>query len=164
MGNVRDCGGYATRYNIKCADGRTILPGAFDEQDGKQVPLVWEHNHASPLNVLGHAILHKRDDGMYADIFLNEDTPQGKNAKAYIEHKDVNSLSIYANELKHTPAKEVIHGVIREVSLVIAGANPGAFIDTAIAHSEEGIDPAKSDFGHVANLDKLIDEMRIKDN
>lgn len=140
MGKERDFGGYATRYNIKCADGRTILPGAFDEMDGKQVPLVWEHNHNSPLNVLGHAILHSKEDGVYADLYLNEDTPQGKNAKSYINHGDVNALSIYANKLKQTPAKEVMHGIIRELSLVLAGANPGAYIDTVMAHSEDGIE------------------------
>ncbi|MBO7453632.1 MAG: phage major capsid protein [Clostridiales bacterium] len=154
MGKERDFGGYATRFNIKCADGRTILPGAFDECDGQKVPLVWEHKHDSPLNVLGHALLHKRSDGIYADIFLN-DTPQGKNAREYINHGDVNALSIYANQLKHTSAKEVIHGVIREVSLVLAGANPGAFIDTAIAHSEEGVDPVEAIIFNEEGLDDV---------
>ena len=143
MGKTRDFGGWATRFNIKCADGRTIKPGAFDECDGKTVPLVWDHKHDSPLNVLGHAILHCKDEGVYADIFLNE-TTQGKNARALVDAGDVNSLSIYANNLKHQNGKDVVHGVIRELSLVLAGANPGAFIDTAIAHSEDGIDPEEA--------------------
>lgn len=137
MGNTRDFGGYATRYNIKCTDGRTILPGAFDNMDGEQVPLVWNHMHDSPLNVLGHAILHSKSDGIYADCYLN-DTPQGKNVRESLKNKDYKALSIYANQLQQTSAKEVMHGIIREVSLVLAGANSGAFIDTAIAHSLDG--------------------------
>ena len=139
MGDTRDFGGYATRYNIKCTDGRTIIPGAFDDMDGKQVPLVWNHMHDSPLNVLGHAVLHCKDDGVYADCYLN-DTPQGKNVREALKNKDYKALSIYANNLKQTNLKEVMHGVIREVSLVLAGANSGAFIDTAIAHSYDGED------------------------
>ena len=137
MGNTRDFGGYATRYNIKCTDGRTILPGAFDSMDGEQVPLVWNHMHDSPLNVLGHAVLHCKEDGVYADCYLN-DTTQGKNVREALKNKDYKALSIYANHLKQTSAKEVMHGIIREVSLVLAGANSGAFIDTAIAHSYDG--------------------------
>ncbi|MBP5596180.1 MAG: phage major capsid protein [Pseudobutyrivibrio sp.] len=137
MGNTRDFGGYATRYNIKCTDGRTILPGAFDGMDGEQVPLVWNHMHDSPLNVLGHAVLHCKEDGVYADCYLN-DTTQGKNVREALKNKDYKALSIYANNLKQTSMKEVMHGVIREVSLVLAGANSGAFIDTAIAHSYDG--------------------------
>ena len=140
MAKARDCGGYATRYNIKCSDGRTILPGAFDCMDGEQVPLVWDHNHKSPLNVLGHAILHSMAEGVYADLYFNEDTTQGSNAKALVQHGDIEALSIYANNLKQN-AGDVSHGVIREVSLVLAGANPGAFIDTAIAHNDYGEDP-----------------------
>lgn len=143
MGKTRDYGGWATRFNIKCADGRTIRKGAFDECDGQTVPLVWDHKHDSPLNVLGHAILHCKDEGVYADIFLNE-TTQGKNARELVDNGDVRSLSIYANNLKHQNGMDVVHGVIREVSLVLAGANPGAFIDTAIAHSEEGVDPEEA--------------------
>ena len=139
MGDTRDFGGYATRYNIKCTDGRTIIPGAFDDMDGKQVPLVWNHMHDSPLNVLGHAVLHCKDDGVYADCYLNN-TPQGKNVREALKNKDYKALSIYANNLKQTNLKEVMHGVIREVSLVLAGANSGAFIDTAISHSYDGED------------------------
>ena len=140
MAKSRDCSGWATRFNIKCSDGRTILPGAFDEMDGETVPLVWDHNHKSPLNVLGHALLHARDEGVYADLFFNEDTTQGSNAKALVKNGDIKALSIYANQLKQN-AGDVVHGVIREVSLVLAGANPGAFIDTAIAHNEYGEEP-----------------------
>jgi len=143
MGKTRDFGGWATRFNIKCADGRTIKPGAFDECDGQTVPLVWDHKHDSPLNVLGHALLHCKDEGVYADIFLN-DTTQGKNARELVDNGDIKSLSIYANQLKHQNGSDVVHGIIREVSLVLAGANPGAFIDTAIAHSEDGIDPEEA--------------------
>lgn len=143
MGKTRDFGGWATRFNIKCADGRTIMPGAFDDCDGKTVPLVWNHMHDSPLNVLGHAILHCKDEGVYADCYLN-DTTQGKNVKEALKNGDYKSLSIYANELKHQNGIEVVHGVIRELSLVLAGANPGAFIDTAIAHSEEGMEPEEA--------------------
>lgn len=139
MGKKRDCGGWATRFNIKCADGRTIKPGAFDDMDGKTVPVVWNHNHDSSLNTLGHALLHKRDDGVYADIFFNEDTVQGKNAKALVEHGDITSLSIFANQLSQDSAKNVKHGRICEVSLVHVGANPGAYIeDVSFAHGEDG--------------------------
>ena len=139
MGRERDFGGYATRYNVKCSDGRTIIPGSFDEMDGKTVPLVWNHMHDSPMNVLGHAVLHSKDDGIYADCYL-DGTPQGKNVKEQLKNGDYKALSIYANQLKQTSLKEVMHGVIREVSLVLAGANPGAFIDTAISHSYGGED------------------------
>lgn len=139
MGRERDFGGYATRYNIKCSDGRTIIPGSFDDMNGKTVPLVWNHMHDSPMNVLGHAVLHCKDDGVYADCYL-DNTPQGKNVKEQLKNGDYKALSIYANQLKQTSLKEVMHGVIREVSLVLAGANPGAFIDTAISHSYGGED------------------------
>jgi HK97 family phage prohead protease/HK97 family phage major capsid protein len=143
MGKTRDFGGWATRFNIKCADGRTIKPGAFDDCDGKTVPLVWNHMHDSPLNVLGHAVLHCKDEGVYADCYLNE-TTQGQNVKTALKNGDFNSLSIYANQLKHVNGSDVVHGTIRELSLVLAGANPGAFIDTAIAHSEDGVDPEEA--------------------
>lgn len=141
MGKTRDFGGWATRYNIKCADGVTIMPHTFDDMDGETVPLVWDHNHKSPLNVLGHALLHKRDDGVYADLYFNEETTQGANAKALVKNGDVKALSIFANALKKDSLKNVSHGIIREVSLVLAGANPGAFIDTAMAHSAYDEDP-----------------------
>lgn len=129
-----DFGGWATRFNIKCSDGRTIKPGAFDLAHGQRVPLVWNHDHKDPDNILGHAILEKRDDGIYAYGLFNE-TEEGKRAKELVKHKDITSLSIYANKLKHN-GKDVIHGMIRELSLVLAGANMGAYIDTVLVHGE----------------------------
>ena len=134
-----DFGGWATKAGLKCSDGRTILPTAFEHMDEKQVPLVWQHEHNSVDNVLGHAILEAREDGVYAHGFFN-DTPQGKNAKALVEHKDIQSLSIYANNLVEK-GKNVIHGVIREVSLVIGGANPGAKIEFVnVTHGDGSYD------------------------
>jgi HK97 family phage prohead protease len=133
---VPDFTGYATRANVKCADGRVISSQAFKGADGVSVPLVWQHQHNSVENVLGHAILHHREDGVYAEGFFN-DTPTGQNAKTLVENKDVRALSIYANKLKQV-GSDVIHGVIREVSLVLSGANPGAFIDNInFAHSDD---------------------------
>lgn len=129
-----DFGGWATKFNVRCSDGRTILKDAFKEMDGKKVPLVWNHNHATPDAVLGHAIMENRDDGVYAYCFFNS-TESGKDAKEAVQHGDVVALSIYANQLKEQ-ARNVIHGVIREVSLVLAGANPQAFIDSVIVHSD----------------------------
>jgi len=122
-----DFSGYATKAGLKCSDGRTITSDAFRHMDGKRIPLVWQHAHSDPENVLGHALLEARDDGMYAFGFFNK-TPKAQAAKESVEHEDINSLSIFANGLiEH--AKTVTHGVIREVSLVLAGANPGAKID-----------------------------------
>ncbi len=130
-----DFSGYATKAGLRCSDGRTIMPGAFEHQDKAQVPLVWQHGHDDPANVLGHAILEHRDDGVYCRGFFN-DTPQAKNAKELVQHDDIKSLSIYANQLKEQ-ASNVLHGVIREVSLVLSGANPGALIDNVeIAHAD----------------------------
>ena len=126
--------GWATRNNLKCSDGRTIMKDAFKHNDGQTVPLVWNHQHNDPLNVLGHALLKNREEGVYAYCKFNE-TESGKNAKLLVEHGDVTALSIYANQLKQN-GSNVIHGAIREVSLVLAGANPGAFIDTVIRHGE----------------------------
>lgn len=131
-----DFSGWATRNDLKCADGRTIKQGAFKHNNGAKVPLVWMHQHNDPLNILGHAELENRDEGVYAYCFLNT-TPTGKNAKELVEHGDVTALSIYANGLKQT-GMDVLHGNIREVSLVLAGANPGAFIDAVIRHSDNG--------------------------
>ena len=122
-----DFSGYATKNNIRCSDGRTIMHNAFAEQDGDVVPLVWQHDHNSPDNVLGHALLENRDDGVYCYGVFN-DTPTAKQAKELVSHGDINSLSIYANHLSQNGGN-VEHGVIREVSLVLAGANPGAMID-----------------------------------
>ena len=122
-----DFGGWATKAGLKCTDGRVIMRGAFEHMDQEQVPLVWQHAHASADNVLGHAILESRDEGIYAYGFFNS-SKQGQNAKTLVQHRDIKSLSIYANQLVEK-AKNVVHGQIREVSLVLAGANPGAKID-----------------------------------
>lgn len=129
-----DFSGWATRNNIRCSDGRTILKDAFKQHDGQTVPLVWNHQHNESANVLGHAVLENRDEGVYAYCTFN-DTEAGKNAKLLVEHGDVTALSIYANQLKQK-GSNVMHGTIREVSLVLAGANPGAFIDSVIRHGE----------------------------
>jgi Caudovirus prohead serine protease len=134
-----DFSGYATRSGIKCSDGRTIAHQAFKGMDGQTVPLVWQHQHNDPANVLGHAILRSREDGVWAEGFFN-DTKQGQNARTLVAHKDIKNLSIYANQLVQR-ASEVLHGVIREVSLVLAGANPGAFIENVnLAHGDDGLD------------------------
>lgn len=129
-----DFSGWATRANLRCSDGRVILPGAFADQDGMKVPLVWNHEHNSNQNVLGHAILENRDEGVYAYCKFNE-TESGQNAKLLVKHGDVTALSIYANKLKQK-GSHVVHGAIRELSLVLAGANPGAFIDSVICHDD----------------------------
>ena len=131
-----DFSGWATKNDIRCSDGRTIRHNAFAENDGQTVPLVWQHQHNDPMNVLGHALLENRDEGVYAYGKFN-DTEAGQHAKSLVEHGDVVSLSIYANQLKQKGG-DVLHGKIREVSLVLAGANPGAFIDFPILeHGEE---------------------------
>lgn len=130
-----DFSGWATRNNLRCSDGRTILQDAFKHNDGKIVPLVWNHQHGSLDNVLGHALLENRPEGVYAYCTLNE-TEAGKNAKILIESKDISALSIYANRLQQNGGN-VLHGDIREVSLVLAGANPGAFIDNVITHADD---------------------------
>lgn len=135
MGKVYDFSGWATRNNIRCSDGRTILRDAFKDNDGKKVPLVWNHQHNDSSNVLGHAMLENREDGVYAYCTFNE-TEAGQNAKLLVQHGDVTALSIYANKLKQK-GSEVVHGAIREVSLVLAGANPGAYIDCVLAHGED---------------------------
>lgn len=131
-----DFSGWATRNNIKCSDGRTIMKDAFKGNDGQKVPLVWNHQHDDPSEVLGHALLENREEGVYAYCKFN-DTESGRNAKALVSNGDIDKLSIYANKLK-SQANNVVHGCIREVSLVLAGANPGAFIDSVITHSEDG--------------------------
>lgn len=130
-----DFSGWATRNDLLCADGRTIRKNAFKDNDGHEVPLVWNHEHNNPDAVLGHALLENRDDGVYAYGVFN-DTEQGKTAKKLVQNGDVKSLSIWANQLKQMGG-DVIHGNIRELSLVLAGANPGAYIDFAMAHSAD---------------------------
>ena len=129
-----DFSGWATRNNIECSDGRTIMKDAFIQNDGQKVPLVWNHQHNDPNEVLGHALLENREEGVYAYCKFN-DTESGKTAKALVANGDVDKLSIYANKLK-SQANKVVHGVIREVSLVLAGANPGAYIDSVVMHGE----------------------------
>lgn len=130
-----DFSGWATRNGLKCSDGRTIMKDAFQHNDGQTVPLVWNHQHNDHMNILGHALLENRKEGVYAYCTFN-DTDSGKNAKQLVEHGDVSALSIYANQLKQQGGN-VLHGAIKEVSLVLAGANPGAFIDSIIRHGEE---------------------------
>ena len=141
-----DFSGWATRNDLLCGDGRTIRRNAFKDDDGATVPLVWNHQHNDPENVLGHALLENRDDGVYAYCTFN-DTEAGQAAKTLVQHGDVRSLSIYANKLKQM-GKDVIHGKIRELSLVLAGANPGAYIDFVMAHGEDSED------GFIASYDE----------
>lgn len=130
-----DFSGWATVNDRKCSDGRTIRQNAFAENDGQTVPLVWNHQHNEASNVLGHALLQNRPEGVYVYGKFN-DTENGQNAKKLVMHGDVNALSIYANQLRPKGSAEVMHGNIREVSLVLAGANPGAFIDSILCHSD----------------------------
>lgn len=132
-----DFSGYVTKNNLRCSDGRVIRAGAFADQDGVKVPLVWNHDHRNMDNVIGHAYLENREDGVYGYGVFNN-TPRGVDAKVLVEHGDISAMSIYANKLKQN-GSDVLHGVIREVSLVYAGANPGAYIDTIISH-EDGAD------------------------
>jgi hypothetical protein len=170
-----DFSGWATKAGLKCADGRTIMPEAFAHMDGKQIPLVWQHGHDNPENVLGHAILEARPEGMYAYGFFNGTEP-GQQAKALVQHKDINSLSIWANGLVER-SKQVFHGAIRELSLVLSGANPGAVIENvAIAHSDggseiladeavifTGLELEGSELEHAAGDAKADDEKTIQD-
>ena len=135
-----DFSGWATRNDLKCSDGRTIRKDAFKHNDGQTVPLVWNHQHNDPLNVLGHALLENREEGVYAYCTMN-DTPAGKHAREMVQHGDITALSIYANHLKQDKGN-VLHGSIRELSLVLAGANPGAFIDSVVMHGEENDEAA----------------------
>lgn len=132
--NKFDFSGWATRTNLRCSDGRIILRDAFKHNDGQTVPLVWNHQHNDPLNILGHALLKNRNEGVYAYCKFNE-TESGKNAKLLVEHGDISALSIYANQLKQQ-GPNVVHGAIREISLVLSGANPGAFIDSIVKHGD----------------------------
>lgn len=141
MNEKYDFSGWATKVGLLCSDGRVIAKDAFKDCDGKVVPLVWNHQHNEAKNVLGHALLENRgEEGMYTYCSFN-DSPEGQHAKLLVEHGDICALSIYANQLKQNGAN-VVHGMIREVSLVLAGANPGAFIDTVISHSDESSEEA----------------------
>lgn len=136
MDKTFDFSGWATRNNLRCSDGRTIMKDAFKHNDGQTVPLVWNHRHDEAANVLGHALLENRSDGVYVYGTFN-DTENGQLAKVLVQHGDIKQLSIYANKLKQNGG-DVLHGMIREVSLVHAGANPGAYIENVIVHSEDG--------------------------
>ncbi len=157
-----DFSGWATRNNLKCSDGRTIMKDAFKHNDGQTVPLVWNHQHNDPLNVLGHALLENRDEGVYAYCKFNE-TESGKNAKLLVEHGDVSALSIYANQLKQQ-GPNVLHGAIREISLVLAGANPGAFIDAVIRHGEESDEEVIIYTGENISLYHASDDKQADEN
>ena len=154
--------GWATKANLKCSDGRTIMKDAFKENDGKQVPLVWNHQHDDPDNVLGHALLENRDEGVYAYCKFNE-SESGKTAKLLVQHGDVNALSIYATQLKQN-MNNVLHGNIREVSIVLAGANPGASIDSIIMHGEESDEEAIIYTGEELALSHADSSKRKDDN
>jgi HK97 family phage prohead protease len=138
-----DFSGYATKSGLKCSDGRTIMPGAFKHQDQSRVPLVWQHGHSDPENVLGHAMLESRDDGIYAHGYFNKSSKAG-HAKTLLEHRDISMLSIWANELVER-AGRVLHGSIREVSLVLSGANPGAVIENVSIRHSDGSDDTLDD-------------------
>lgn len=155
--------GWATRNNIQCSDGRIIRKDAFKSNDGQKVPLVWNHQHNDPTNILGHAMLENREEGVYAYCTFNN-TDAAKDAKSLVEHGDISSLSIYANKLKQN-GPNVMHGQIREVSLVLAGANPEAFIENVISHGEDSDDEAIMYFGEDIELehsDDTKEEVELK--
>ena len=174
MPNVQpDFSGWATVYDRKCTDGRTIKRGAFDDMDGQKVPLVWQHQHDDPDNVLGYAILHADEQGrgIRTDGYLN-DTPKADNVRKILEHGDIDSLSIYANKLTENSRKEVMHGTIKEVSLVMFGANSDARVDyTSLHHSEMSLEDLYSDaiiyngvhFEHSEETEDTSDETSIFD-
>lgn len=163
-----DFKGWATKNDLLCSDGRTIRHGAFAANDGKKVPLVWNHQHNEVYNVLGHAILHNADNGVRVDGYFN-DTESGTNAKMLVHSGDIAALSIWANQLKQNDKKDVLHGDIKEVSLVLAGANPGASIDTIIQHSETSDEEAlvytgePLEFEHSDDVDDSIEHAAKKD-
>lgn len=138
-----DFSGWATKANVKCFDGLTIAPNAFKECDGKVVPVVWNHDHSAPESVLGHALLQNRKEGVYAYVKLN-DTSSGQTAKACVNNGDIDAMSIYANSIQKA-GKTVMHGMIKELSLVIAGCNPGALIDEVVKHSADGTEEDSSE-------------------
>ena len=158
MNKDYDFGGWATKNNIKCSDGRTILKDAFKQNDGQKVPLVWNHQHNDPSEILGHALLENREEGVYAYCKFNN-TESGQTAKSLVTNGDVDKLSIYANRLK-THMNNVMHGCIREVSLVLAGANPGAFIDTVISHGED----AEAEEEGIIYTDEHIETIKHSDD
>lgn len=162
-----DFSGWVTRNNLRCSDGRTIMKDAFKHHDGQTVPLVWNHNSDVPTNVLGQVLLHNRDQGVYGYASFN-DTESGQAAKLLVQHGDIKSLSICANHLKQTGGN-VMHGMIREVSLVLAGANPGAFIDTVMEHSDDSDEEAiiytgeEIDICHADDVEEIeVDEEELE--
>lgn len=161
MGKNFDFSGWATRANMLCSDGRVIQKDAFKECDGVTVPLVWNHQHNSVDEVLGHALLENREDGVYAYGTFN-DTPSGQNAKLLVQNGDVDKLSIYANKLKQN-GSNVVHGVIRELSLVLAGANPGAYIESVIMHGEDSYEEGYICSGeYIENVEDLFHAETVK--
>ena len=153
--------GWATKNDLQCSDGRIIRKDAFKHNDGETVPLVWNHDHTDPYRVIGHAKLQNRPEGVYAYCKFN-DTDLGKTAKVYVEHGDITHMSIYANQLQQQ-GPNVLHGAIREVSLVLAGANPGAYIETVIKHGEESEDEAIIFTGEDISLSHAEDETSEED-
>lgn len=162
MAKTYDFEGWATRANLKCSDGRIIDKNAFANDDGNVVPLAWNHNHDDPFNVLGHALLENRDEGVYAYCSFN-DTEAGKTARDLVKHGDITSLSIFANKLKQN-GNHVEHGCIREVSLVYAGANPGAYIRTVITHSDDDGECAEIYTGEELNFSHSDDNTNDNTN
>ena len=156
-----DFSGWATKNNLRCSDGRTIMRDAFKDNDGQTVPLVWNHQHNEATNVLGHALLENREEGVYAYCTFNE-TPYAQHAKELVKHGDICALSIHANRLKQNGG-DVLHGMITEVSLVMAGANPGAFIDNVMAHGDESEDEAIIYTGEELELSHAADEALNKE-
>lgn len=155
MGKKFDFSGWATRANMLCSDGRVIRKDAFKECDGVTVPLVWNHQHNSVDEVLGHALLENRDEGVYAYCTFN-DTESGQNAKLLVQHGDVDKLSIYANRLKQQ-GSDVVHGIIRELSLVLAGANPGAYIESVMMHGDDAYEEGYICAGeYIENVEPLF--------
>ena len=153
-----DFSGWATKNDIRCTDGRIIRKNAFKDDNGKTVPLVWNHDHNDPDNVLGHAVLENREEGVYAYCSFN-DTPKAQTARELLNHRDIGSLSIHANQLKQSKNKDVLHGCIREVSLVLAGANSGAVIDFPIIQHADGDYDVEYD---EANIYPYIEELSLE--
>lgn len=159
-----DFAGYVTRNDTRCTDGVIIRHGAFKDNNGQKVPLVWSHDHSTPENVIGHVLLHHANDGVYGEGYFNN-TPKAQSAKELVQHGDIWSMSIGANRIKRTPQNDVIHGNIYEVSLVVAGANPGAVITEVLQHSDnpnegETIIMESNELLHKAN-DVLLGQERI---
>lgn len=160
-----DFAGYVTRNDMRCTDGVTIRHGAFAENDGKKVPLVWSHDPSTPENIIGHVLLHHADEGVYGEGYFNN-TQKAINAKELVQHGDIMCMSIGANRIKRTPQNDVIHGNIYEVSLVLAGANPGAVITEVLQHSDnpdegESIVMESNELIHSASNVLLGDETRV---